>query len=770
MNFRWFAISGILMLAACGKDESYTKNRPKDVWVIRSVLDRQPRMLTVALDTNCYVAYDVAHCTLHKVWNGGIILQGAAYTNQPNLQPVSWGTSYSDSLVNKWKIEISGKPDNFHVINKGYQFKNGRVYLKFAIVTSSNDTLKIEESPEYVTADDGRPGLERKFNTENITDDIKVLLTNGKNDFELKNNGISQMITWFNKVMPQKPSLTISDHTGRNYMEKSDCFTCHEVDRQSVGPSFQQIAARYKSDETVLTKLVAKVHNGGSGEWGTSVMTGHPQLSESEIRTMLDYIFTLKTDKKEEDIENNQTEVSSSAKDTSPGDGAPLQGLHPSFDLTTIRKDNFRPRVGGMAFMPDGRMAISTWDSVGGVYLIDNVETGDTNRITVKRFAAGLAEPLGLTIVNGEIYVLQKHELTKLIDHDGDGVADEYASVCNSWGVTADFHEFAFGLIYKDGYFYANTSMAMRLMSNEKQLPDRGAVLKIGMDGSYKKVIYGLRQPNGINYGPDSTIFITDNQGQWLPASKLIHVKEGEYHGMRWGYLDTLSEPPPMAMPAIWFPENEAANSPSQPVLIPDGPYKGQMLQGDVTAGGIQRDFLEKVNGEYQGCVFRFTQGLETGVNRLCFGNDGALYIGGLGLVGGWSYNGKQWGLQKMKYNGKTAFEMLAIRVKPKGFEIELTEALASPDDINKENISVEQWWYRPTENYGGPKTDQEKLTIKKISVSPDHRRIYLEIANLKTQHVVYFRLPRVKSKNGNVLWSTESWYTLNNIPSEIKK
>ena len=47
------------------------------------------------------------------------------------------------------------------------------------------------------------------------------------------------------------------------------------------------------------------------------------------------------------------------------------------------------------------------------------------------------------------------------------------------------------------------------------------------------------------------------------------------------------------------MPENEAANSPSQPVLIPEGLYRGQLLHGDVTAGGIQRDFIEKVNGEY---------------------------------------------------------------------------------------------------------------------------------------------------------------------------
>jgi cytochrome c len=140
---------------------------------------------------------------------------------------------------------------------------------------------------------------------------------------------------------------------------------------------------------------------------------------------------------------------------------------------------------------------------MGGVYLVNGVETGDTNKITVKRIASGLQEPLGITVVDGKIFVLQKPELTQLIDLNGDEIIDEYRTICNSWGVTGDFHEFAFGLVYKDGYFYATLSLAMRLMSNEKQQPDRGKTIRIGMDGTYKWINYGLRQPNGIGFGPD---------------------------------------------------------------------------------------------------------------------------------------------------------------------------------------------------------------------------------------------------------------------------
>ena len=70
----------------------------------------------------------------------------------------------------------------------------------------------------------------------------------------------------------------------------------------------------------------------------------------------------------------------------------------------------------------------------------------------------------------------------------------------------------------------------------------------------------------------------------------------------------------------LWLPQNEIANSPSTPVLLKAGPFEGQMLFGDVTYGGLQRAYLEKVDGEYQGAVFRHTQGLEAGVNRMIIG------------------------------------------------------------------------------------------------------------------------------------------------------
>jgi cytochrome c len=119
-----------------------------------------------------------------------------------------------------------------------------------------------------------------------------------------------------------------------------------------------------------------------------------------------------------------------------------------------------------------------------------------------------------------------------------------------------------------------------------------------------------------------------------------------------------------------------------------------------------------------------------------------------------------------MQYNGKVTFEMLAVRAKPGGFEIEFTEPLNPRRNISASDLLIQQWWYLPTESYGGPKKDPEQLEINHLTISQDRKRVYLQIPGLKKEHVVYFRLPNdLQNDRGESLWSSEAWYTLNNIP-----
>lgn len=454
-----------------------------------------------------------------------------------------------------------------------------------------------------------------------------------------------------------------------------------------------------------------------------------------------------------------------------PGDALPLAGVHPAFDLSQARPNDFTPKVGGLDFLSDGRMVICTWDSLGSVFILENWDSGMPDQIKVKRIAAGLAEPLGLKVVDEEIYVLQKQELTKLIDHDGDELIDEYQTVSNDWKVSANFHEFAFGLVYQEGFFYGTLATAIMPggASANPQIPDRGKVLKIDKaTGKVELIATGLRTPNGIGVGKDNEIFIADNQGDWLPASKIVHVQPGSFYGSRSvdfegtaGLKETL--------PVVWLPQDEIGNSPSTPIGLDVGPYQGQMIHGEVTNGGIKRVYVEKVNGAYQGALFRFTQGLEAGVNRILWAPNGDLVVGGVGSSGNWGHIGKlSYGLQSLSFNGNSVFEMLKVSVRSDGFEIEFTEPIKEGQNVNAEDFLIQQWRYEPTEVYGGPKLDLENLEAKAFHLSQDRKKIFVELPGIKENRVVYFRINRpFISDFDHSLWTTESWYTLNQIPKD---
>lgn len=77
-------------------------------------------------------------------------------------------------------------------------------------------------------------------------------------------------------------------------MKSSDCMACHKETEKAVGPSFADIAAKYKNDKSIETILATKVKNGGSGAWGAIPMSPHPALKEEEIVKMIQYILTVK--------------------------------------------------------------------------------------------------------------------------------------------------------------------------------------------------------------------------------------------------------------------------------------------------------------------------------------------------------------------------------------------------------------------------------------------------------------------------------------------
>ncbi|RZL89408.1 MAG: c-type cytochrome [Variovorax sp.] len=73
-----------------------------------------------------------------------------------------------------------------------------------------------------------------------------------------------------------------------------NCMSCHAVERKVLGPSFKEIAAKYKDDKAATDRLAAKIIKGGSGVWGPLSMPANPQVSEADAKKLAAWVLTAK--------------------------------------------------------------------------------------------------------------------------------------------------------------------------------------------------------------------------------------------------------------------------------------------------------------------------------------------------------------------------------------------------------------------------------------------------------------------------------------------
>ena len=166
-------------------------HRPRDPWVFRCVLDRHPRMVTLALSDEMWVAYDAAHCGLYKAWKGGVHFDGPVYTTVHGPQPTTTGTSYVDGIDgNVWEARVGEQPVPAAAQWKGYRFNGEHVALEYAIALQDGRTISVQESPEFVTPEQmmddariaesglvrGRPGFLRNFLARDVPDGVEIVL------------------------------------------------------------------------------------------------------------------------------------------------------------------------------------------------------------------------------------------------------------------------------------------------------------------------------------------------------------------------------------------------------------------------------------------------------------------------------------------------------------------------------------------------------------------------------------------------------------------
>ena len=78
---------------------------------------------------------------------------------------------------------------------------------------------------------------------------------------------------------------------GMDLARKNACMSCHAEDKKVVGPSYKEVAAKYKGDKTAEAKLIKKVKEGGGGVWGPVPMPPNPQVKDEDVKTLVRWVL-----------------------------------------------------------------------------------------------------------------------------------------------------------------------------------------------------------------------------------------------------------------------------------------------------------------------------------------------------------------------------------------------------------------------------------------------------------------------------------------------
>ena len=445
---------------------------------------------------------------------------------------------------------------------------------------------------------------------------------------------------------------------------------------------------------------------------------------------------------------------------------------------------NTRTFWGGFDFLPDGRAVICAFH--GDVWIVSGIDD-KLDKLTWKRFATGLFQPLGVKVQKGEIYVAGRDQITHLKDLNGDGEADLYENFNNDTVVTPNYHEFVLDLHTdsKGNFYYCKGAPWEPNVTS----PHQGTMLKVSPDGKKLEVYAtGLRAPNGMTIGPDDTILVGDNQGHWMPSSKLNLVKPGAFMGMtpsaqreltlRYpdgheikvnpsdpdarkannlkGWEGAMPIPTSYDEPIAWLPMRWDNSSGGQVFVTSDkwGPWKGAPLflsYGKCLLYGV---LMDDVDGTKQASMVPFNLKFASGIMRARFNDhDGQLYVAGLK---GWQNSAtRDGGFYRVRYTGQPVRMPVKAHAAKNGIELKFSADLDAKTAEDTGNYAVELWNYRYTGNYGspevsvkeahqvpvkepgkpgqGPQKDMhDKLEVKSAKLSADKRTLFLEVEGMQ--------------------------------------
>lgn len=377
--------------------------------------------------------------------------------------------------------------------------------------------------------------------------------------------------------------------------------------------------------------------------------------------------------------------------------------------------------VSGHDFFADGRVALCTVH--GDVWIAHGIDEG-LRKIKWVRFATGLYQPLGLKIVDGQIYVLGKDQITRLHDRNQNGEADYYENF-NNFGVTSiGTHDYV-------------TCLETDSKGNFYYLRANTGVERVSADGKGPEILAtGLRNPNGLGIGPKDEITAAPQEGEWTPASNIAVVHEGNHFGYL-GPKVTPERPLGYDPPLVWLPRLLDNSCGGQTWLTHPswGPLQNLMVHlsfGRCWPMIVLRD----AENPQQGAVVKLPLDFDSGI---CRGRvsplDGHLYLSGLK---GWASSSALDGcLQRIvRLPEVEVVQPIGYACYKNGILLTFATPLERMTAENPDNWSAQIWNYRYSAEYGSPDLKvsnpsipgHDDVDVLSATLQSDHRSVFLEL------------------------------------------
>ncbi len=368
----------------------------------------------------------------------------------------------------------------------------------------------------------------------------------------------------------------------------------------------------------------------------------------------------------------------------------------PGFEAVRLPLDE-RCMPTGLAWRGDGTLVISSLE--GRVWLATDTDS-DGLEDRCEPFSDDLAAPYGVAVHGDAVDVINKYALLRLHDDDGDGFAERMEQVASGWGHTADYHDWAVGLVTdREGNYYLALPCEQDNRS-EAAAALRGRVLRLvrkepSVDDprryAIEEICGGVRFPQGLARLREGELFASDNQGNYNPFNELNHIVSGA----RYGFINSLEAKrglkPPLTPPAIEIPHpwTRSVNGICFLEAPPEcrassaelfGPLAGQLVGCEYDTRRLVRMSLERVGGQFQGAVYPFSreptayEDTFEGPVSCAVSLRGELHIGNL-RDSGWGAGTNTGSIVRMRLSGELPPGIAEVRASKSGFTIAVHSA-----------------------------------------------------------------------------------------------